>query len=909
MIKKSLDCAEMQQQQQQRHHRFWSNQLEYIKRVALPAVMKLPNSWPFKAPVDPVKLQIPDYPNIVLKPMDLNTVKNRLNSGKVYQSGQDCIDDINGIFLNCFVFNKPGDDVVIMAEEVEAVFRENMRNYPPIEHEIPTERSAKLSPATPTAALKRKASLSETDAVTVTPVSAASAAAVRPLSQLQPAGSRELSSRAIKKPKREVVASSNGTAGGFASDEMRQCSALLRDVSSARQKSINWPFLEPVDVVALGLHDYYDIVTQPMDLSTMRKKIDSGQYADREAFAADFHLMIDNCLKYNPPDSEVHRLGKELSKYFVDHYNRVFASHNATASSGAAVSGVVSPVSSTTSPPIKTGGAVSVGNGRLSLADVNKVTELSVKVEQLYTQMTSCISELRSIVAANIVSNHHPPTSTPDPSTAKKPRNSGGSRQGKQQPQTAAPLTTPAPSQSTFVTPACKKASATAPRQKRASGSAGKKAAAAPTLSSSWEAAAQPQFSASANGGNSVGYHQSQSAPSQASRPMSYEEKRQLSLDINKLPGDRLGRVVQIIQQREPSLRDSNPDEIEIDFETLQLDTLRELEAYVRSVLQASPPAPAAPPPTQPPQPQAQQAKPKHLSPEQQQPQNAAKPVANSNRNKGAKSAALAAVPPQQPPTLPLPPALPNPPQPAPLAQQPKEASPPKKPAAPPTTAKPATGQDSSSSDSDSSSDSSDSGSSGSASDLDASSRRTATTSKAPVTHQPVPPVSQASAAQQPPHPSPWSSLLHKAPQQQTKAESASAANTAAIHAFQKFQKQTADSRKEREAMQRLQREEEARRAKATSAAATAVSRSGGGKDAPSSSVTAAASTSAAAPASTGQTIGGISAAELERRKLEEKRRREAELTQTNLGLNTQEELMNFEEEMNIGDNDEYNFF
>jgi hypothetical protein len=44
--------------------------------------------------------------------------------------------------------------------------------------------------------------------------------------------------------------------------------------------------------------------------------------------------------------------------------------------------------------------------------------------------------------------------------------------------------------------------------------------------------------------------------------PMTYDEKRQLSLDINKLPGDKLGRVVQIIQQREPSLRDSNPDEV-----------------------------------------------------------------------------------------------------------------------------------------------------------------------------------------------------------------------------------------------------------------------------------------------------------------------------------------------------------
>ena len=39
--------------------------------------------------------------------------------------------------------------------------------------------------------------------------------------------------------------------------------------------------------------------------------------------------------------------------------------------------------------------------------------------------------------------------------------------------------------------------------------------------------------------------------------PMSYDEKRQLSLDINKLPGDKLGKVVQIIQHRSDQISKS----------------------------------------------------------------------------------------------------------------------------------------------------------------------------------------------------------------------------------------------------------------------------------------------------------------------------------------------------------------
>lgn len=76
--------------------------------------------------------------------------------------------------------------------------------------------------------------------------------------------------------------------------------------------------------------------------------------------------------------------------------------------------------------------------------------------------------------------------------------------------------------------------------------------------------------------------------------PMSYDEKRQLSLDINKLPGEKLGRVVHIIQSREPSLRDTNPEEIEIDFETLKPSTLKELERYVMTCLRKKPRKPYA---------------------------------------------------------------------------------------------------------------------------------------------------------------------------------------------------------------------------------------------------------------------------------------------------------------------------
>jgi len=69
---------------------------------------------------------------------------------------------------------------------------------------------------------------------------------------------------------------------------------------------------------------------------------------------------------------------------------------------------------------------------------------------------------------------------------------------------------------------------------------------------------------------------------------MTYDEKRKLSLNINRLPKEKLRKVVTIIQKHEPNLKDTKPDEIEIDFETLRPVTLRALETFVKRVLRES---------------------------------------------------------------------------------------------------------------------------------------------------------------------------------------------------------------------------------------------------------------------------------------------------------------------------------
>lgn len=66
-------------------------------------------------------------------------------------------------------------------------------------------------------------------------------------------------------------------------------------------------FGEPVDVTEVP--DYMDVVTHPMDLSTIKLKLGSGLYYTLDDMEYDFNLMIKNCLAYNNKDTIFYRAG------------------------------------------------------------------------------------------------------------------------------------------------------------------------------------------------------------------------------------------------------------------------------------------------------------------------------------------------------------------------------------------------------------------------------------------------------------------------------------------------------------------------------------------------------------------------------------------------------------------------
>uniref|UniRef100_A0A3B3X6H5 Bromodomain containing 4 n=1 Tax=Poecilia mexicana TaxID=48701 RepID=A0A3B3X6H5_9TELE len=620
-----------------------TNQLQYLLKVVVKSLWKHQYAWPFHSPVDAIKLNLPDYYSIIKTPMDMGTIKKRLENS-YYWNAQECIQDFNTMFTNCYIYNKPGDDIVLMAEALEKAFLQKVAEMPQEEIEIPVMTgkgrgrgrreggsiidSSSMTPQTrglsnlpvapqslgpmqapsvlpphpsiqalpslvpqtlpipimtsvplPTQTSLPPVPIQNTAPMLQSPITMTKSeylifslffppphqqkksqkrkadtttpTANDQLSESSPAESksgktlpRRESSRPPKLLKKEapdsqhhigMVTGLSGPSGGLSpkpQDQLGYCAGLVRDMLSKKHAAYAWPFYKPVDVDALGLHDYHDIIKHPMDLSTIKVKLETKQYRDPQEFAADVRLMFSNCYKYNPPDHEVVSMARKLQDVFEMRFAKMPDEPE------------TKPVVSAQTPTLHHPAPV---KPQPHLAHVHTSSDSS----------SDSSSESES--------------STDDSEEERAQRLAELQEQLKAVHEQLAALSQPQPSK---------------PKRKEKEKKEKKK--------DKHKKKETVKITKKINNNDNLGTT-GPPVPGEKCKPMTYEEKRQLSLDINKLPGDKLGRVVHIIQSREPSLKNSNPDEIEIDFETLKPSTLRELERYVSSCLKKKKRVPLAP--------------------------------------------------------------------------------------------------------------------------------------------------------------------------------------------------------------------------------------------------------------------------------------------------------------------------
>ncbi|XP_017288786.1 bromodomain-containing protein 2 [Kryptolebias marmoratus] len=112
-----------------------TNQLQYLQKTLIKFLWRHHFAWPFHEPVDAYRLNLPDYYKIIKQPMDMGTIKKRLENN-FYQSASECIQDFNTMFTNCYIYNKPMDDIVLMAQSLEKIFLQKVAQMPQEEVEL-----------------------------------------------------------------------------------------------------------------------------------------------------------------------------------------------------------------------------------------------------------------------------------------------------------------------------------------------------------------------------------------------------------------------------------------------------------------------------------------------------------------------------------------------------------------------------------------------------------------------------------------------------------------------------------------------------------------------------------------------------------------------------------------------------
>ncbi|NXO59206.1 BRDT protein, partial [Aramus guarauna] len=569
-----------------------TNQLQYLQRVVMKAMWRHNFSWPFHQPVDAAALNLPDYYSIIKKPMDLSTIKKRLEHN-YYTKAAECIEDFKTMFLNCYIYNKPGDDIVFMAQELEKVFMQKIAQMPPEERLVilnkgkrkgkKPEETQQPNPGTSNeqSMMQKQAESSEQppgmtqelQQATLPPLSAAQLTALMPAAVPITKAKKGVKRKADTTTPTTSIFTASGESSATLnvrkavkacrgenecmipnkllkrylpdsqqspeilkkiqlSEQLKHCNEILQEMFSKKHAAYAWPFLKPVDVASFSLGENQGITKCPTDLGTIKKKMDNFEYSDIQEFATDIRLMFMSCYKHNSPDNEIVVMARKLQDVFETRFAKI---------PDEPVASVPLP-----QPTIEMTEAYSSESSNDDSSEEKSSEdfeqERTVHLAKLQEQLKAVHQQLQALTRAYL------------PRLKKKKGKAKREKSKKKE-----------------------KAKIKSPIQKKKNLKHKKKSKKKLSLSIQSKKTMQQILLA----------HKSEDED--GAKPMNYDEKRQLSLDINKLPGDKLGKVVHIIQSREPSLRNSNPDEIEIDFETLKTSTLRELEKYVATCLRKRP--------------------------------------------------------------------------------------------------------------------------------------------------------------------------------------------------------------------------------------------------------------------------------------------------------------------------------
>ncbi|OAG05170.1 Bromodomain-containing protein, partial [Paraphaeosphaeria sporulosa] len=472
-----------------------------LERIRNTKKIKVSNA--FKVPVDHEALNIPTYPTIVTKPMDLGTMEHKLKTS-AYTYVADFMADLDQIVTNSELFNSTTHPVTHDAYNMRAYFLKGTDRLPKDGDEAAKPFKPAKKPTVSAAPKARRESrvgpLAKSPPASA-PATASAPASAWPLNADGLPMIRRDSSSANDRPKREIHRPPSKDLPYSAAKprkkkyqlELKFCENVLSELLKPKYAKFSWPFMTPVDPVALNIPSYLKIIKKPMDFGTVKKNLDAGVYQSAKDFYNDAQLVFLNCFKFNPETDEVNKMGKQLNEVFNSLWSEKadWLAQNA--------------------PDAE---PQSAGSGYSDEEEDEDEEEDPAQAQFLAIQKQ--IAALNETAQQLLQQQQRKGTSPKAPGKKKSKTAQPKSKAG--------PLKVPPP--------------------------------------------AKPM----------------KSKPKKAAAPLSFAQKQEISEGISTLGDADMRRAVQIIRNGCPHLANTNDDEMELDMDEINDDTLRELFAFIKKV-------------------------------------------------------------------------------------------------------------------------------------------------------------------------------------------------------------------------------------------------------------------------------------------------------------------------------------
>jgi hypothetical protein len=108
---------------------------------------------------------------------------------------------------------------------------------------------------------------------------------------------------------------------------MEKCGQIVKELMDIDVQKI---FCAPVDPIALGIPQYPDIIKEPMDLGTIKTKLDNNEIDTPEEFKRLVNLTFMNAITFNNmPDNPVHLMARDFMTRFNNKFGSIDKAYNA----------------------------------------------------------------------------------------------------------------------------------------------------------------------------------------------------------------------------------------------------------------------------------------------------------------------------------------------------------------------------------------------------------------------------------------------------------------------------------------------------------------------------------------------------------------------------------------------------